>query len=208
VIHPFGRDRHPAADFRLSLARGGYAIASIPCRVADTPGCDDERRIVTVTKGVATFGAGCFWQVEVEFRNVPGVLDTAVGYMGGTLADPTYRDVCTDRTGHAEVVQAEYDATRVAYDDLLEVFWRIHNPTTKNRQGWDFGSQYRSVVFFHDSEQEVAAWASLRRAQPRFRRPIVTEITPAGAFWRAEEYHQRYLEKRGLASCTLGEPVR
>jgi peptide-methionine (S)-S-oxide reductase len=161
-----------------------------------------------VTKGVATFGAGCFWQVEVELRNVPGVLDTAAGYMGGTLAEPTYRDVCTDRTGHAEVVQVEYDPALVSYDELLEVFWRIHDPTTKNRQGWDFGSQYRSVIFYHDADQETAARASLEGARPRFRRPIVTEIAPAGEFWRAEDYHQRYLEKRGLASCTLGEPVR
>jgi peptide-methionine (S)-S-oxide reductase len=163
---------------------------------------------VTVAKGVATFGAGCFWQVEVEFRNVPGVLDTAVGYMGGTLSDPTYRDVCTDRTGHAEAVQVEYDPARVTYEELLEAFWRVHNPTTKNRQGWDFGSQYRSAIFFQDAEQEAAALASRQRAQPLLRRPIVTEITPAGTFWRAEEYHQRYLEKRGLATCTLGEPVR
>ena len=161
-----------------------------------------------MTKGVATFGAGCFWQVEVEFRSVPGVLDTAVGYMGGTQSTPTYRDVCTDRTGHAEVVQVEYDPAWVSYDELLDVFWRIHNPTTRNRQGWDFGSQYRSVIFFDGPEQEAAAQASLERARPRFRRAIVTEITPAAEFWRAEDYHQRYLEKRGLASCTLGEPVR
>jgi peptide-methionine (S)-S-oxide reductase len=161
-----------------------------------------------LTKGVATFGAGCFWQVEVEFRNVPGTLDTAVGYMGGTLPEPTYRDVCTDRTGHAEVVQVEYDPDQLGYAELLRVFWRIHNPTTRNRQGWDFGSQYRSAIFYHDAEQEAAARVSLQRAAPRFRRPIVTEITPAGRFWRAEGYHQRYLEKRALATCTLGEPVR
>ena len=161
-----------------------------------------------MTKGVATFGAGCFWQVEVEFRDVPGVLDTAVGYTGGTLSAPTYRDVCTDRTGHAEVVKVDYDSARVSYDELLEAFWRIHNPTTRNRQGWDFGSQYRSAIFFHDPRQEASAHASLERARPRFRRQIVTEITPASEFWRAEEYHQRYLEKRALASCTLGDPVR
>ena len=145
---------------------------------------------------------------ELLVRSVPGVLDTAVGYMGGTQPTPTYRDVCTDRTGHAEVVQVEYDPAWVSYDELLDVFWRIHNPTTRNRQGWDFGSQYRSVIFFDGPEQEAAAQASLERARPRFRRAIVTEITPAAEFWRAEDYHQRYLEKRGLASCTLGEPVR
>ena len=124
-----------------------------------------------MTKGVATFGAGCFWQVEVEFRDVPGVLDTAVGYTGGTRSAPTYRDVCTERTGHAEVVKVDYDSARVSYDELLEAFWRIHNPTTRNRQGWDFGSQYRSAIFFHDPRQEASAHASLERARPRFRRP-------------------------------------
>jgi peptide-methionine (S)-S-oxide reductase len=128
--------------------------------------------------------------------------------MGGTLPKPTYHDVCSDRTGHAEVVQVGYDPVRVTYDGLVDAFWTIHNPTTKNRQGWDFGSQYRSVIFFHDAEQQAVARDSLRRAQPRFRRPIVTEVTPAATFWRAEEYHQRYLEKRGLASCTLGESIR
>ena len=149
----------------------------------------------------ATFGAGCFWGVEAEFRNVPGVLDAAVGYMGGTLPNPTYKDVCTDRTGHAEVVQVEYDPAQVSYEQLLDVFWKLHDPTQLNRQGPDTGTQYRSVIFFHTPEQEAAARASrdaLERSG-RYRRPIVTEITPAGPFWRAEEYHQRYLEKRGVA---------
>jgi peptide-methionine (S)-S-oxide reductase len=161
-----------------------------------------------MTTATATFGLGCFWGAEVEYRAVPGVVDTAVGFMGGTMANPTYRDVCTDRTGHAEVVQVTFDPERVSYDQLLEVFWRAHDPTTLNRQGPDVGTQYRSVIFYHDPEQEAAARASLERARPRFRRPIVTEIAPAGPFWRAEDYHQRYLEKRGMASCTLGEPVR
>ncbi|MGI8563677.1 MAG: peptide-methionine (S)-S-oxide reductase MsrA [Candidatus Dormibacter sp.] len=156
---------------------------------------------------VATFGAGCFWQVEATYRALPGVLDTAVGYMGGSKANPTYREVCTGRTGHAEVLQVEYDPERVSYDQLLDLFWENHDPTTLNRQGPDVGTQYRSVVFASDEAQLGAAQASRERWQPRFRRPIVTEIVPAETFWRAEEYHQRYLEKHGLVSCTLGTPV-
>jgi peptide-methionine (S)-S-oxide reductase len=143
--------------------------------------------------------------VEAAFRQVEGVLDTAVGYMGGAMPSPTYREVCTDRTGHAEVVQVEYDPERASYDDLLEVFWANHDPTTLNRQGPDHGSQYRSAIFYHTPEQRSAAEASKARqdASGRFRRPIVTEITEAGPFWRGEEYHQRYLEKRGMASCHI-----
>jgi peptide-methionine (S)-S-oxide reductase len=151
----------------------------------------------------ATFGAGCFWQVEVEFRNVPGVLDAAAGYMGGELEDPSYQDVCTDRTGHAEVVQVDFDPEEVSYDELLERFWELHDPTQVNRQGPDVGSQYRSVVFFHSPEQQRAAEDSKQRAQARFSRPIATEIVPAQTFWRAEEYHQQYLVKRGMASCRI-----
>jgi peptide-methionine (S)-S-oxide reductase len=153
----------------------------------------------------ATFGAGCFWGVEAAFRKVEGVTGTAVGYMGGTLDNPSYQDVCTDRTGHAEVVEVDYDPERVSYDALLDVFWDVHDPTTLNRQGPDIGTQYRSVIFFHDKAQEQAAMASRDRlaASGRYRRPIVTEIVPATTFWRAEEYHQRYLEKRGLASCSI-----
>lgn len=152
---------------------------------------------------IATFGAGCFWGVEATFRAVPGVVDAAVGYMGGSKPNPTYHDVCTDETGHAEVVQVQYDPSRVSYETLLKIFWENHDPTTLNRQGPDFGSQYRSVVFTHDAEQERAAIAfkaELDRSG-RFRRPIVTQIEPAGQFWRGEEYHQRYLEKRGLSTC-------
>ena len=151
----------------------------------------------------ATFGAGCFWGVEEEFRKVPGVLQTAVGYAGGKKDNPTYEDVCSDETGHAEVVEVEYDPARVSYDQLLEVFWNNHNPTTLNRQGPDVGTQYRSAIFFHTPEQQEAAKASRERLEKsgRFSRPIVTEITPAGRFWRAEEYHQRYFEKRGGGSC-------
>lgn len=151
----------------------------------------------------ATFGAGCFWGVEEEFRKVPGVLATAVGYSGGSLQNPTYKDVCTDTTGHAEVVEVDYDPAAVSYDALLDVFWNNHNPTQLNRQGPDVGTQYRSAIFFHDAAQEAAARASKDRLQKsgRFPRPIVTEISPAQPFWRAEEYHQRYFEKRGGGSC-------
>lgn len=153
----------------------------------------------------ASFGAGCFWGVEAAFRQLKGVTATAVGYMGGSMPDPTYHDVCTDRTGHAEVVQVEYDPAQVSYDDLLRVFWENHDPTTLNRQGPDVGTQYRSVIFYHSPEQEAAAKASkdALAKSGRFKRPIVTEIKPAPEFWRAEEYHQQYLEKRGLAHCHL-----
>ena len=151
----------------------------------------------------ATFGAGCFWQVEADFRQLPGVRKTEVGYSGGTKDHPTYEDVCTDRTGHAEVVRVEYDADRISYRDLLEVFWKGHDPTQLNRQGPDVGTQYRSVIFVHDDEQRRDADESKQQAQARHSRPIVTEIEPAAKFWPAEDYHQRYLEKRGLSSCTL-----
>lgn len=153
----------------------------------------------------ATFGAGCFWGVETAFRQVKGVLSTAVGYSGGTFKDPTYHDVCTGRTGHAEVVEVEYDPSKVSYEELLAVFWNIHDPTTLNRQGPDVGTQYRSAIFFHNPEQEVAAKTSKEQLQHsgRFKKPIVTELTPTSPFYRAEEYHQRYLEKHGQASCGL-----
>lgn len=153
----------------------------------------------------ATFGAGCFWGVEVAFRQVPGVTGTEVGYLGGTMNNPSYEDVCTGRTGHAEVVQVEYDAARVSYETLLEAFWTNHDPTTANRQGPDVGTQYRSAVFYHSEEQRVAAEKSREQwnGSGKFRRPIVTEITPASTFYPAEDYHQRYLEKRGLASCHI-----
>ncbi len=154
----------------------------------------------------AMFGAGCFWSVEEAFRQVEGVVDVAVGYSGGTTPNPTYRMVCSDRTGHAEVVHVEYDADKVSYRDLLNVFWQIHDPTTLNRQGFDIGTQYRSAIFFYNDEQRAAAEASKKELSEsgRFRRPIVTEITPASQFYRAEEYHQRYLEKAGLSeSCGI-----
>jgi peptide-methionine (S)-S-oxide reductase len=153
----------------------------------------------------ATFGAGCFWGVEAAFRQVRGVVATAVGFMGGTLQNPTYRDVCSDTTGHAEVVQVEFDPSAVSYEELLDIFWSIHDPTTLNRQGPDVGTQYRSVIFFHTPEQEAAARASKQRLERSgaYRRPIVTEITPASPFYRAEEYHQQYFEKHGLSHCVI-----
>jgi len=153
----------------------------------------------------ATFGAGCFWGVEEAFRRIDGVTGTAVGYLGGSLENPTYEDVCTGRTGHAEVVQIEFDPSRVSYEQLLDVFWESHDPTTLNRQGPDIGTQYRSAIFFHDEEQEAAASASKARldASGQLRRPIVTEITRATPFYRAEDYHQQYLAKRGRSSCHL-----
>lgn len=153
----------------------------------------------------ATFAAGCFWGVEETFRQLPGVIDTAVGFMGGTTANPSYRDVCGGRTGHAEVVHLEYDPARISYAELLEAFWSCHDPTTLNRQGPDVGDQYRSAIFYHTPEQETAARTSKERleAAGRFRRPIVTALEPAATFWRAEEYHQRYLEKRGAAACRV-----
>jgi peptide-methionine (S)-S-oxide reductase len=154
----------------------------------------------------ATFGAGCFWGVEAAFRQVKGVVSTAVGYSGGTYPNATYKDVCSGRTGHAEVVEVTYDPARVSYEDLLKIFWDNHNPTTLNRQGWDIGTQYRSAIFFHTPEQEAVARASKEAldAGGKYRKPVVTEITPAGPFYRAEEYHQQYLEKRGLSSCHIG----
>jgi peptide-methionine (S)-S-oxide reductase len=153
----------------------------------------------------ATFGAGCFWGVEAEFRKVPGVTDVAVGYEGGTVPNPSYRQVCTDATGHAEVVEIDYDPARVTYEQLLDVFFGIHDPTTPNRQGPDVGSQYRSVVFHHTPEQRDAALKVKESvgAAGKFRRPVVTEIVPAATFYRAEEYHQRYFEKHGGGNCHI-----
>jgi peptide-methionine (S)-S-oxide reductase len=153
----------------------------------------------------ATFGAGCFWGVEAAFRQVPGVTATRVGYTGGKTENPSYWDVCSHTTGHAEVVEVEYDPARVSYDALLKVFWENHDPTQLNRQGPDVGDQYRSVIFFHDAEQEAAARASKeeRDRSGKHRRPIVTQIEPAPMFYQAEDYHQQYLEKRGLASCHI-----
>lgn len=154
----------------------------------------------------ATFAAGCFWGVEERFRTTPGVLATAVGYCGGTTKNPTYEQVCTDRTGHAEAVEVEFDPQQVSYEQLLDVFWTNHNPTSLNRQGPDFGSQYRSAIFYHNEAQQQAAISSRDKlaASGRFDRPIVTQIVPACEFHRAEEYHQKYLAKRGMGQCHTG----
>jgi peptide-methionine (S)-S-oxide reductase len=154
-----------------------------------------------MTEKRATFGAGCFWGVEAAFRRLDGVTATRVGYAGGPVDHPTYEQVCSGRTGHAEVVEVTYDSEKVAYEQLLAVFWAEHDPTQVNRQGWDIGSQYRSVIFVHDAEQRAAAEASRDRVQERLSRPVATSIEDAPPFWEAEDYHQHYLEKRGLASC-------
>jgi peptide-methionine (S)-S-oxide reductase len=153
----------------------------------------------------ATFAAGCFWGVEATFRQLPGVTSTRVGYTGGNLANPTYKDVCSDRTGHAEAVEVEYDPANLSYDQLLSIFWENHDPTQLNRQGPDWGTQYRSAIFFHTPEQERAAKASKEALDKsgNFAKKIVTQIVPATTFYEAEDYHQQYLEKRGLASCHI-----
>ena len=152
-----------------------------------------------------SFGAGCFWGVEATFRELDGVVDAVSGYQGGHVADPTYKDVCTDRSGHAEVVEVEYDPAKVSFGNLLDVFWESHDPTQVNRQGPDVGTQYRSVIFYHTPEQEQAARASKAKADAsgKFRRPVATTIEPAQPFYRAEEYHQQYLAKRGLRHCHI-----
>jgi len=157
-----------------------------------------------VTEKKATFGAGCFWGVEAVFRQVAGVTATEVGYAGGHTENPSYEQVCSHTTGHAEVVQVTYDPDRVSFEELLDVFWGKHDPTQLNRQGWDIGDQYRSVIFFHDEEQREAAERSKAEldASGKYRKPVVTKIEPAPAFYPAEEYHQRYLEKQGRSSCT------
>jgi peptide-methionine (S)-S-oxide reductase len=153
----------------------------------------------------ATFAAGCFWGVEARFQQLPGVTATAVGYEGGLLASPTYQQVCTDRTGHAEAVEIDFDPSKISYQQLLDEFFALHDPTQLNRQGPDWGSQYRSVVFYRSPEQEKAAKETIARltAEKRFSKPVVTQVVPAETFWRAEDYHQKYLEKRGAVSCHI-----
>lgn len=153
----------------------------------------------------ATFGAGCFWGVEARFSELTGVTDTAVGYEGGGLEHPTYKEVCTDRTGHAEVVEVTFDNTRISFEQLLDAFFSLHDPTQLNRQGPDWGTQYRSVVFTHSDEQARQANAKIAElnAAGTFRGRVVTEVTPSTSFWKAEEYHQRYLEKRGMVHCHI-----
>jgi peptide-methionine (S)-S-oxide reductase len=154
---------------------------------------------------IATFAAGCFWGVEAAFREIDGVASTRVGYTGGSFDNPTYRDVCSGRTGHAESVEVSFDPARVSYDKLLDAFWEIHNPTTLNRQGPDVGDQYRSAIFYQNAEQEAAAKASKEKLQNsgRYSRDIVTQIAPASRFWAAEDYHQQYFEKQGVTHCRV-----
>jgi peptide-methionine (S)-S-oxide reductase len=153
----------------------------------------------------ATFGAGCFWGVELEFGRIPGVIETAVGYEGGKTERPTYKDVCGDGTGHAEVVELTFDPAIVSYERLLEAFFDLHDPTQLNRQGPDWGTQYRTAIFFHSPQQEAAAKAKIEKltAERKFKKPIVTQVVPAQTFWKAEDYHQKYLEKRGAVSCHI-----
>ncbi|MDF2368888.1 peptide-methionine (S)-S-oxide reductase MsrA [Sneathiella sp.] len=160
---------------------------------------------MTGTTEIAYFGAGCFWGVEAAFRQLKGVKETVVGYQGGITANPTYEDVCTGRTQHAEVVQVMFDPAVVSFEDILDVFWQSHDPTTLNRQGPDIGTQYRSAIFYRNEEQKKIAEASKEAQGSRglFRRPVVTEISPALDFYPAEDYHQQYLEKRGLATCHI-----
>jgi len=153
----------------------------------------------------ATFAAGCFWGVEARFQQLPGVTSTAVGYEGGSLSNPSYQQVCTDRTGHAEAVEIDYDPAKITYQRLLDEFFALHDPTQLNRQGPDWGTQYRSVVFYHSPEQKAVAEETIARltAEKKFSKPIVTQVVPAETFWRAEDYHQKYLEKRGALSCHI-----
>jgi peptide-methionine (S)-S-oxide reductase len=190
------------------LALGGNESSKTPKPSEDSPAKEapmnstkqEERNLEK-----ATFGAGCFWGVEAAFRKAPGVVATAVGYSGGSVDRPTYKQVCTNTTGHAEVVQVQYDPAKVSYAQLLDVFWKNHDPTTLNRQGPDVGIQYRSVIFYHTPEQKAAAVASKQELAKsgKYSKPIVTQIVPAKTFWRAEEYHQQYLEKRGQSSCGI-----
>ena len=188
----------------LLAVAGCHKDSEVKAMEYKMPGATDPALATLPAKAEkATFAAGCFWGVEATFRKMPGVLVTAVGYTGGATSQPTYEEVCTDRTGHAEAVEVTYDPTRVSYEQLLNVFWSNHNPTTLNRQGPDVGTQYRSAIFYHSPEQQAAAEKSKSSQQSRFSRPIVTQIVPAVPFYKAEDYHQQYLEKRGMSSCHL-----
>jgi peptide-methionine (S)-S-oxide reductase len=183
------------------------AVAAIPaCGAGKTEQIETTQpKELPMNSDTATFAAGCFWGVQAEFDKVKGVVATTVGYTGGHIEKPTYKDVCSDKTGHAEALQVVFDPAVVTYEQLLDKFWSIHDPTTLNRQGPDFGSQYRSVVFYHSSEQQAAAIAAREKLEKarRFPRPIVTEIVPGATFWPAEEYHQKYFKKHGGGSCHI-----
>ena len=193
----------------LPLAGAWYLFGPLPARADSTTKLQSDNMENTTMESnnweKATFGAGCFWGVEAAFRQIEGVKATAVGYAGGHVDNPTYKQVCADTTGHAEVVQVEFDPSKVSYDRLLQVFWESHDPTQMNRQGPDIGYQYRSVIFYHSPEQEAVAKASRERLDKSgdFSRPVATSIEPAKTFWMAEDYHQQYLEKRGLSTCKI-----
>lgn len=194
-----------------ALAAGVLVVAMLnnraPSAAAKLATHVDPKQVQAMHLKQATFGAGCFWGVEAAFRKVPGVVATEVGYAGGHTKDPTYEDVCSHTSGHAEVVRVTYDPAKVSYPELLDAFWTCHNPTTLNRQGPDVGSNYRSAIFFHDAEQEKLARESMKEVEASgvFKKPIVTEIAPAGPFYAAEDYHQQYFEKHGLLeSCHIG----
>lgn len=206
----------------IRMALGTVVLGAVMCTLGcanqeptSAPAAANSTATVTATETSkvktekATFGAGCFWGVEAEFSKVPGVVSTAVGYCGGKTKNPTYKDVCTDETGHAEVIEIEFDPAKVSFEQLVEIFWELHDPTTLNRQGPDYGAQYRSVIFFHSPEQERIAKASKEKLDKSgvFRSPIVTQIVAAQPFYRAEEYHQKYFEKKGMAeSCHMRTP--
>lgn len=186
------------AAFAFALAGCGADPASGPVAASPTSPASTD---MTTPREKATFGAGCFWGVEHIYRQIPGVIEAYSGYAGGATERPTYRDICTGTTGHAEVVEVTYDPSKVTYARLAEVFFRMHDPTTLNRQGPDVGTQYRSVIFYHSEAQRLDAERAKAAAQPRFKSPIVTTIEPAPVFWMAEAYHQRYIERTGHPSC-------
>jgi peptide-methionine (S)-S-oxide reductase len=190
-----------------TIAMAGCAPGPLATAPA-APATEASRETVKMKTDTATFGAGCFWGVEAEFAREPGVVATAVGYCGGSTENPTYKEVCTDRTGHAEVVQIQFDPTKVSYEKLVDVFFELHDPTTLNRQGPDVGTQYRSVIFYHTPEQEQIARAVMDRLAKsgEFSSPIVTQIVPAPPFYRAEEYHQQYFKKHGMETCHIRRP--
>ena len=186
-----------ACVLMMTLALGGCGPESVSLPPPNPP----SPAAMSTPREKATFGAGCFWGVEHIYRQIPGVIEAYSGYAGGATERPTYRDICTGTTGHAEVVEVTYDPSRVSYARLAEVFFKMHDPTTLNRQGPDVGTQYRSVIFYHSESQRLEAERAKAAAQPRFAKPIVTTIEPAPVFWMAEAYHQRYIERTGHPSC-------
>ncbi len=203
AVYISGRAKSPAELTELSVVADVSPIGGTGGPTGDNTDLSDELETGKMER--ATFAAGCFWGVEATFRQIKGVISTQVGYAGGHTESPSYGDVCSDTTGHAEAVEVTFDPSKVSYQELLKVFWENHDPTTLNRQGPDYGSQYRSVIFYYSEQQRDEAMASKQALEMSgtLKRPIVTEIIPAGRFWRAEEYHQQYLEKRGLSTCRI-----